>query len=572
MKVSLVLLFTIFFGIQTHAADSLRTNITKATVFLSGAQIFRESKNASIKQGVHEVIIKDVSPNLNPQKIQATAKGNFLILDVQYQTEYIQPQYNKPGIVPEKIQKEINALNDSLLFIGFERERITQKLQNLNQEKQMITQSQLIREGGISDTLPEFKEVVEFYRDKLDEINELLFHWKKTQHRVVQRETKWRNRLTELQSYTQNIGQPKQQARTRYHIVVTTYSDVATYGKIEVNYLVSNAGWIPAYDLRADNTVDPMTLTYKANVYQSTGEDWDNVKLTLSTYNHNVYAEKPTIGIWRLDYTINKPKPPVSASGAVPTDEISIQSTQNFMSNVDMAYTQAKLQEQADRSGQQIQFNPQFVEIQSMAEINQNFSNVEFDVRLPYSIKADGSHKLMVITSEKMKAKYLHYMLPRMNKSGFLLAKIGDWEELSLLPGEANIYFQQTIVGSTHINPSILTDTMEVTLGRDEGLVSTRKKIGEETKDPVFSKNIRKTYTFQIKVKNTSRASVHLSLEDQIPTTKNEDITIELVEGNGATWDKNSGQLLWNLDLKPGEDKIIEFSYSIEHERGKPVS
>lgn len=570
MKLSVLIITTLLIGVSSYAADSLSTNINKATVFLSGAQVFRESRGISIKKGVNEIIIKDVSPNLNPNKLQATAKGDFLILDVQYQTEYIPPSNTNSTVIPEKVQREMDWLNDSLLFIGFERERINAKLQNLNDEKQMIVQSKLIKAGGISDTLPEFKEVVSFYRVKLDEINELIYVWKKKQHFLGQRESKFRNRLTELQNFARNTNQPSRPARTRHHILVTTYADVATYGKIEVNYLVSNAGWIPAYDLRANNTTDPMTITYKAQVYQQTGEDWDNVKLKLSTYNQNVFSEKPTIGIWRLDYTKNKPAP-VSTFGITPANG-TIQASQNFYSQTEMAEARKELEDEAADRGEEIRFQEQFVAIQSMAEINQNFSNVEFDVKLPYSIKADGGHKLMVVTSEKMKAKYEHYMLPRMNKNGFLLAKIGDWENLSLLPGQANIYFEQTIVGSTRIDPGILSDTMEVTLGKDESLVATRKKINEEEKTPLFTKNIRKTYTFQIKVKNASRSSVEIVLEDQIPVTKNEDIRIELEEGDGAELEEATGQLLWNVKLKPGESKTIEFSYSIEHEKGEPVS
>ena len=145
MKSTLIIITTLFISNLTLAADTLSTDINKATVFLSGAQVFRESKTISIKKGVNEIIIKDVSPFLNQSHVQATASGNFLILDVQYQTEYVAPSTNPPVIIPAKIQKEINWLNDTLLFISFEKERIQFKLNNLNEEKRMVTQNQLIK-------------------------------------------------------------------------------------------------------------------------------------------------------------------------------------------------------------------------------------------------------------------------------------------------------------------------------------------------------------------------------------------------------------------------------------------
>ncbi|MFT6245595.1 MAG: hypothetical protein ACJA0U_001460 [Salibacteraceae bacterium] len=573
MKSTLIIIATLFVSNLTLAADTLSTDIKKATVFLSGAQVFRESKTTSIKKGVHEVIIKDVSPFLNQGHIEATANGTFLILDVQYQTEYVAPLANPPVIVPAKIQKEINWLNDTLLFISFERERIQSKLNNLNEEMRMVTENQLIKSGGISDTLPEFRNIVDFYRVKLDEINELIHIWKKKQHYSKAREGKFQNRLNELNNYSRNIKQPLTPARTRHHILVTTYSDVATSGKINVNYLVPNAGWMPAYDLRADNTVDPMSITYKASVYQSSGEDWKNVRLTLSTYNQNCFSTKPTTGVWRLDYTTYKSNKVQVNPGDVNVNfQAQNQMSEVFTSEADLIKAQSGYQNKALKNNETINFNQQFISLQSMASISQNFSNVEFEVKLPYSIKADGSQKLIVVTTEKVDAVFSHYMLPRANKNAFLLARIGNWENLSLLPGKANIYFNQTIVGSTQIDPSILSDTMEVTMGRDQGIVSSRKKIGEEQDKRNLGKNIRKTYTFEIKIKNSTKGEINLTLEDQIPVTKNEEIMILLVDDGGATFNKATGKITWVLTVKPGADQTVQFSYSIEHDKDKPVS
>lgn len=554
---TIILLALSLINTTTFAADSLQTTINKATVFLSGAQVFRQSKSISIKKGVNEVIITDVSPNLNPNQIQATAKGNFLILDIQYQTEYIPPSGAVYAVVPEKIQKEISWLNDTLLFIGFEKDRINEKLKNLDEEKRMVTQSQLIRSGGISDTLPEFKEIVEFYRVKLDEINELIHIWKKKQYLIQTQQTKLQSRLNELNNYAANTGQPAKPAQTRYHVMVTTFAEADTYGKIEVNYLVPNAGWIPAYDLRAKSTSDPMTVTYKAKVFQNTGEDWNDVNITLSTFNQNTYSTKPIAGIWRLDYTVNRQSMQPQYY------------SQNFTSDVELSNYK---KEMANKDGEVTFDDQQFIPLQSFADINQNLSNVEFDVKLPYSIQANGQHKLMVVMHEEVEAKFEHYLLPRMNNHAFLLAKLGDWESLNLLSGDANIYFKQTIVGKTLINPSALSDTLELTLGKDEGIVANRKKISEEVDKVGLNKRTQKTYTFEIEVKNMTKEKVKITLEDLIPVTSNEEISIKLEDGDGAEFDKKTGRLTWILQLEPGSKTKVNFTYSVEHDKYKPIS
>lgn len=562
MKSILILVTALLTSSFAFCGDTLSSKIEKATVFLSGAQVFRETGSIAIKKGVNEVVIKDVSPYITQQQLQATAFGNFLILDVQLQTQYVPPINFQSAILPEKTQKEITQLEDSILYLTFELERINEKLNNLASEKNMILQSQLIKAGGTSDTLPEFKEIVTFYRAKLDDINELIVAWKKKKHTAELRDIKHKTRLQELRNYAQNTKQPNEPAKTRYHIVVTTYSDFGSSGKIEVNYFINNAGWIPAYDLRANATNEPIDITYKAHVFQNSGEDWDNVKLILSTYDRTFSAVKPSAGVWRLDYTINKP---VAVNREI-SDELYY--SQNMSSPVQAQGL--KIQMESDSQYKDVSLT--YVPGQNLSNISQNFSNVEFEVKMPYSIKADGSQKLMVVMNEKVEAKFFHYMLPRMNKYGFLQAKIGDWENLSLLPGKANIYFQQTIVGSTMINPAAMSDTMELTLGRDQGIVSTRKKISEEERKIGLSKRVLKEYTFEIEVRNNTRSAVDLTLEDLIPITANEDIKIKIVEGNGAYLNDTTGMLTWKLNLKAGAKEIIRFTYSIEHEKDKPVS
>ena len=111
-----------------------------------------------------------------------------------------------------------------------------------------------------------------------------------------------------------------------------------------------------------------------------------------------------------------------------------------------------------------------------------------------------------------------------------------------------------------------------MTIGKDDGIVTSRKKVNEEDDKVAFGKRTVKTYTFEIEVKNLNRESVEITLEDLIPITDNEEITIKLEDGDGATFDKKTGRLTWNLSLNPGAKTKVNFSYSIEHDKEKPIS
>ena len=117
-----------------------------------------------------------------------------------------------------------------------------------------------------------------------------------------------------------------------------------------------------------------------------------------------------------------------------------------------------------------------------------------------------------------------------------------------------------------------MSDTMEVTLGRDQGIISTRKKIKEEHKKVGLLRRNLKVLTFEIEVRNNSKGTINLTLEDQIPVTSNEDITIKLVEDDSAIFNETTGKLTWKVELKPGGKRTFTFTYSVEHDKDKPVS
>ena len=544
---------------------TVTTKVRKATVFLNGAQVFR-SGYISIDKGITQLVVDDVSSNLNPKSVQASAKGKFLILDVKHGIRYNEPKPEPPRVIPERIQKEILSLEDSLVFKRFELERINGRISSLTQERKIILDNKLIKGQGRSDTMPVLKEVVSFYREKITEIDDMLYDLKFKQYRVNAREKKMQTRLSELRNYNRNVGQPVQQRKAINQILVTVMADAPVSGRLEVNYLVSNALWYPAYDLRSDDTDKPMKITYKAFVKQQTGEDWKDVKITLSTFNQNCSTTKPSLAVWYMDFQQTRKQQSVVGS----VDNLSLNLTQNTaLPTANSGYVStfsngnSNLNQVATWDGGSFQ---------PMVTTTESFSNVEFKVDLPYTIKSDGKESLIVMQQKETEAEYYHYILPKVNKDAFLLAKINDWESLSLLNAKANLYFDQTYVGETTIDPYIMSDTMELALGRDKAIFCSRKKIKDEVKDNTFSKNKVRTITFEVVVRNNKKSPINLLVEDQIPITKNEEIKINLTEKTGAKVDKDKGSLTWDLDLKPGESKKLVFSYTISHDKNKKVT
>ena len=549
MKKLLALISLIIIINSTFAANEVvvNSNIQKVTVFLKGAQVFRKS-NINIKKGISEIIFDSISSNINANSIQVKGKGKYIILDTKYKVVN-PPSSTTPPIIPKEILMAIEKIQNSLDLLNFDLEEISYKVDVLELEKQLLVNNKSMQ----SDSLPLLKDAMAFFREKYNNINSSLIQSKKDKYSLTKKRVKLQEKLNMLTVKKQNNYTAKP-AYPRYQIIVTVSADAATYGSVEINYLVNNASWSPKYDLRANGVNQPVELTYKANVYQNSGENWKNVQLTLSTNNPNKSKVKPILPVWYLNY-YNNNKTRVGSN----------------LSTVTVTNTKFKRKQEAEL----IDLDELLEPAQSSAyyaTMNENLSNVEFSLSIPYTIPSDGQNHMVAIKNVSLGANYQYYMVPKLDKDAFLVANIKGFEELSLLPAAANVYFEGTYIGETMLNPDVMGDSLAVTLGRDERISIRRKLLKKEEKEKFLGKDIVKHYTYELVVKNNRINNVEIIIKDQIPLSNIKDIEVELLSNKGLNYDKLTGMLNWKFNLAAKQSKKMLFGYSVKYEKDKQVA
>lgn len=453
MKKQIILLGLMITASFPTLANTISSRISSVTVYLNGAQVYRKAKT-SLSKGTNEIIIDDVSPYLNTKSIQASTSGSPLILNVKHHIEYNDPvSVSEP--LPEKIQSKIDLLEDSLFYQNLQLQKIRNQISNLDQEKRIITNNKTIRGEGKSDSLAIFMQAVEFYHEKLNVIENQLLELQITEHGLTQKVSSTNRELSELRNYSAHQKVQPQVKPQVHQIILTVHSDYDTEAEFFVNYLVNRAGWIPSYDLRATGAEDPVNLTYKASIYQKTGEDWDNVKLTLSTFNQSCSFTVPTLAMWEiqnkteLKYNQNQR----NMLGYESTDTTMVIQQQSFYSNTliptnnaTAAFTEfnGAIASNGFTIGTQ---QDQFILPKSLAgSMDKTLSNVEFTIKNRYSIKADGKETMMVVSNVDMKSHFNYISVPKLDTDAFLLANLTDWRKYNLLPAKANIYFNNSFV------------------------------------------------------------------------------------------------------------------------------
>ena len=193
----------------------------------------------------------------------------------------------------------------------------------------------------------------------------------------------------------------------------------------------------------------------------------------------------------------------------------------------------------------------------------------EFDIKQPLTLSSDGKTTTTEIARYQLPATYQYLGIPRADKDAFLVADATDWQQYSLLEGEANVYFENSFIGKTILDPTVANDTLHFSLGRDKGIRIQRTKVSARSTRRLLASSQEQNMTWRITVKNTRQEAVSLILQDQIPVSENSNITVTTEELSGGQLDKSTGIVVWQLQLQPNEQREFIVQYRVKYPKSR---
>lgn len=527
------------------ADNRVTPTISEVTVYRSGAKL-SSTATVRIPAGSSEVVFENLSPYFNANSLQVKIAGTATLISAIFQMK-------TPGPGPESPRAPV--LRDSLVLLGDELIRTRDERDVLNSENNLITNK--MNQIGTSNpgssstvtlTVAELRELSTFYRMRLMEIKDRLL-----QLTIKDRKT---NELYRKIQETLNRLQPNVANQTG-EIILKVDAAAAQSLEITCTYLITQAGWTPLYDLRSEGLDKPLRLVYKANVRNLSGFEWKDVRLHLSTANPLVNNNRPILTPVFVDFR------PLYVRQE-------LDKKMNEVNTYNMAQVQTRdlgrSRSEADAELEDVIFNP------APPENSGDDFITNFDLAKPQNILADGRDNIVTVDQQDVPAEYEYHAVPKLEAAVFLLAKVADYGKYNLLPGTANIFYQDTYVGQTMLNPQTVADTMLISLGRDEQITIKRVQPKDFTeRKKVFNSTIRETYAYEIAVKNNKSVPIKLEIIDQIPVSKQETIEVELEEKDGAEYIEDFGKLKWELTIPANQSKKVRFSYSVKYPKDKPV-
>ncbi|MDV0447219.1 hypothetical protein MsAg5_10980 [Methanosarcinaceae archaeon Ag5] len=523
------------------AHENVRGKITDVAVFLNGAQLTRAA-SLKLAAGLNKITFSGISADLYPESLTAAIGNDCQVTSVSHQIKYVTDAPDS-GRVAELLKKK-KELEISVL----------QKKGQLSVCAEERTLLELNREvaGKEGLKITELRETLDYFKSKLTDI----------ENEKIDLSLQIEELQEQIQQINHEVGRGYS-SRNESEIEVEVFAPKDMENTVELSYFLNNAGWTPYYDIRAKDVESPVTLNFKAFVHQQTGEDWEDVKLTLSTGNPSLSGNLPELTPQYVDFEQPHPAAPAYAPGKQKIAEYqSFNAPSACMAMEEIDECEYVIDEKEKR----------FVKYEPPQTISaSNLTGVEYILPALYSIPSSYNQKPVDIKSHQLKAEFKYYSIRKLEKDVFLTASVMDWTDLNLLEGNANIFFEGKYVGQTYIDPRRAGEYIQLSLGRDPGVIVTRVKGKDMTEKSLIGGNTKVTKEWTLTVRNAKGQAIDIEISDQLPVSVNKGITIDAVNISSAEHDKETGKLTWNLTLDAGKAKSMVVKYTATYPKNKIV-
>ncbi|MDN3581332.1 DUF4139 domain-containing protein [Mucilaginibacter flavus] len=525
-KLSTAIFLFIAIAAKADEGQKVASKVQKVTVFLRGAQVSRTAQ-VSINAGTSDLVFDGISPGIDVNSIQVHANGEFTVLSVKSEINYSEALKSAKA-------KQIEDLRALQKGIRDKTDMLSNMISIYQTEEAVLAKNQFVRPENQNLDVAKLKLALDFQTERLTSLRQ--------KERLINNQVTALN--DEFQKYEDQINIINQQEDvSSANIIVTVASKIALQSAFTLSYVVGNASWYPSYDIRAKNVNSPVTIVYKANISQKSGEDWRNVKLSLSTGNPSVNNVKQELNPYFVNFTPKYEKNYSQSTGSVSSlSEVAV-----------------------------VGYSSRNKEYTFPVQVNmvENQTNVEFNIDNPYSIKDDGKVCQVEINQVATNASYQYFVVPKLSTDVFLTARITDWNKFNFLSGEANLYYEGTYVGKSKIDTRGTNDTLSLPLGVDKNILV--KRTLEKGFVDRSGSNAKETRNWLIEVKNRKNQKVNLLVEDQVPVSQNALVIVDVQNTSGAKPDDATGKLSWNFLLNSQDDKKVQLKYLVKYPKDQSV-
>ena len=525
--------------------------ITQVTVYADRAEVVRTFKGR-LEAGEQTLVFDRLPGATRLDQLRVEGRGAFTLVDIRPET--IQTK--------EVANAQVRALQDALKAQDLRQQALNQTEARLTFQKSALDKMLArLTTAGKESANPEMDPLkwaafLDFQDKQLAEVDRQLLALQ-TDREAVRAEVDRLNR---------ELGALRGNER-RSRLLAKVNLDVRQAGEVEVNlsYLVRGPSWSPSYDMRADTKAKTLEVTYRAEVRQATGEDWQGVSLRLSTAQPGLAGREPKMDPWFLTKA-----EAVAFAGTVSGGLVVNGRAENRI----QMFNEVKLMGNSMPTSGVAGSDP----LKRMEAMDERRASVQaggtaatFVIDRKSDILADNKPAQVTVMRESFPAYFRHTCVPKLSPFVYLKTKAVNKTGFTFLPGPTAVFLDGAFVAQANLDLVPSGQDFWTYLGVDQGVSVERKVLArrEETTGVFGKKTLRTVFDQVFKLKNGKATDIELVLWDQVPASNHEDIKVVFEE---PRYEKDTDDLKlneskfleWRLPLKAGAKQDLPFRFAVE--------
>ena len=523
------------------ARYDLPSTVDSVTVYTSGADVTRLVP-FDLPAGSHDIVLGDLPEGIDPASLRVTGQGDgaLRIVSVDIGNDLVDD--GNRDSARAALEAEIAALR-------LARQTLDQQIADIATQRD-VTRSLAngVLSGDTTVSPVDLGPVLAMTREQLGALTALEADLRRQTVEMDKRIEALFERMAEL------APDPKRQTV----VVVNALADEPVSGVLNVRYGVAQAGWRAAYDanlvLDAGFADASLEVSRRAEIIQTSGEDWTDVSVRLSTARPRLATSAPQMSTWIVDAVRPEPMPRVGKSN---------QRTEFMLQSDAMA---------------EVAPAPAPVVVQDvMAVMETGGFSTSFTVPGRVSIASVDDVKSVALDTLSLSPKLSVETVPSIDPTAYLVADVRLEGGSVWLPGEVRLSRNGAHVGIGHL--PLLTPGAEHRLGfgvDDLVVVEHAQRDREKgTKGLLTTSNVDER-NFITRIRNGHDFAISVRVIDRLPVSQNEAVRVALTQGTTAIditdLDDRAGVVAWDLNLAAGAEAQIDFGYRVEWPEGMIVS
>jgi uncharacterized protein (TIGR02231 family) len=516
---------------ELSAERTMGSRLTSVTVYPDRVSLHRECRQF-LSAGRHTLVVEKLPIQMVADSLRVGGRG-----DARWALLAFESRVRQGG--GARVE-EVAALEAKLAALAARERDIQDSLNTQQTQLDMLTQTAQSAGASLSQQLSQAKAKISDW----NQLFEFMFKRQVEARDAIKRLDRAKQQLLREREALQLQIQRLKSFKVAQHLEVPVMVDVQKAGEVvlELDYVMPDAGWEPAYDARLNASTGRLEWRYQARVRQATGEDWNSVQLRLSTAHPGGGTQAPALIPWFVVPVV--PNVQRLSAKAVrrmeAADEVAEYAAPPSASNAGIVAAEATVVDQGQ--------------------------SVTMEAAAPVSIPSDGTPHQTPIGHAHWPVKTAYRVIPKLSTDAFLEVNTTNTGQWPILAGQVKGFVGLDYVGTTQLGTDVMPgELLQLPLGADRSIVVKRERTLKQSGETgLLTKTAFTRYQYRVTVTNAKNRAQTVTLVEPLPQVTDARITVTLDTPSHPPEPSNEvGQVAWQWQLKPHEKRVLTWGYTV---------